>query len=505
MTYLSRQKIYSNQMRFFVKALAVCFALVMGFAVTANANESSIPKKPSHPTKKCNGCGSGVGVGIGIGIGVNTLIDQVNKNKKKPKKKKATTKKKPKKKKVTKKKKQKAKKKAVVAVAPVVPKYRNNHILGVFLSGVLDEIVGDVAADFGLEILGDSEIQLIDARVVKFRIRRRMSPLRALELANDPRVVSAQPNYLYQMAASSVVQYAINKMDINKAHEMNRGQGATIAVIDSGVRTSHPALSAAVIDQFDATGKRGRRDFSHGTGIASIIGARDGMIGIAPDAQILSAIVFAKDKKRGPSMAETFDILRSVDWAVGKNARILNMSFSGARDPAFHAVLTAAYQAGVISVAAAGNLGSKAPPAYPAAYPEVIAVTATDAKDRLYKHANTGEYVTVAAPGVDVLVARRKKSYGLMSGTSAATSYVSGALALLVNQRPEMDTDSAIDFLAATARDLGDKGRDSKFGFGLLNAYDVLTADAPEKPDYKYPSADVSPASVETGAVEQAQ
>lgn len=365
-----------------------------------------------------------------------------------------------------------------------------------------DEIINDVAADFGLQILGDAEIQLIDSRVVKFAIKRRMSALRALELANDPRVISAQPNYLYQLAAGAAVQYAIDKLDIQKAHEMNRGQGAIIAVIDSGVTTSHPALSAAVIDQFDATAKRGRKDYSHGTGITSIIGARKGMIGIAPDAQILSAIVFAKDKKRGPSVAETFDILRSVDWAVGKYARVLNMSFSGARDPAFHAVLSAAYKQGVISVAAAGNLGSKAPPAYPAAYPEVIAVTATDAKDRLYKHANRGEYVTVAAPGVDVMVARRKKSFGMMSGTSAATGYVSGALALLIHQQPQLDTESAIDYLAVTARDLGDKGRDSKFGFGLLNAYDVITADMLPKDPEQFPSADVSPASVETKAIE---
>ncbi|NNE21020.1 MAG: S8 family serine peptidase, partial [Rhizobiales bacterium] len=375
MTILPKSAFSCRHLQFLAGIMAVCFAASILAGAPASAN----------PNKKKSG---GFGGGVSITIDLNKLS-----KKKKATKKKATKKKRKKKKAV-------AKRKTPVTTRAIA-KYRSNHILGLFVTGTPDETIDQVAADFGLRRLADADIQLIDSRLVKFAMRRRMSALRALELANDPRVISAQPNYLYQMAASTIVQYAVAKLEIPKAHETARGQGTIIAVIDSGVRTKHPALANSVIEQFNAIGKRGFKDFSHGTGIASIIGARKGMISVAPGTQILSSIVFAKDKKRGPSIAESYDIIRGVDWAVSKQAQIINMSFTGARDPAFDEVLNAAHKAGVISVAAAGNLGSKAPPAYPAAYPQVIAVTATDAKDRLYKRANRGDYVTIAAPGVD--------------------------------------------------------------------------------------------------------
>ncbi|MDH3743100.1 MAG: S8 family serine peptidase [Hyphomicrobiales bacterium] len=472
MTILPKFENSCRQWQFIAGIMVVCFSvfILAGSSALANPNQNK---------------SSGFGGGVSITIDLNKL------NKKKKKKTKKAVKKKRKKKAAA-----KPRRKPVATGA--IAKYRSNHILGLFVTGTPDETIDQVAADYGLRRLADADIQLIDSRLVKFAMRRKMSALRALELANDPRVISAQPNYLYQMAASTIVQYAVTKLEIPKAHETARGQGTIIAVIDSGVRTKHPALANSVIEQFNAVGKRGFKDFSHGTGIASIIGARKGMVSVAPGAQILSSIVFAKDKKGGPSMAETYNVIRGVDWAVSKHAQIINMSFTGARDPAFDDVLNAAHKAGVISVAAAGNLGSKAPPAYPAAYPQVIAVTATDARDRLYKRANRGDYVTIAAPGVDVMVASRHKGFGLMSGTSAATGYVSGALALLAQRQPQLNTDTAVEHMAATARDLGKEGRDPKFGYGLLNISNVVSAELASQPPQKTIQGDVLPVKAQT-------
>ena len=185
MKILSAFDTVNRRCRIYASALVICFAAATYWASDVEANP------------KGNSGGGNGWVGIGVGVGVNTLINQ---SKKKKKKKKATKKTNKKKKKARKKTKKKTKKTAAKAAVPIVPKYRSKHILGVFLSGMPDEIINDVAADFGLQILGDAEIQLIDSRVVKFAIKRRMSALRALELANDPRVISAQPNYLYQLA-----------------------------------------------------------------------------------------------------------------------------------------------------------------------------------------------------------------------------------------------------------------------------------------------------------------
>ncbi|NNE23422.1 MAG: S8 family serine peptidase [Rhizobiales bacterium] len=469
MKMLFNPEISNSGRRIFACLVAVCFALAL------------LGKAPAFAGGGGGGGGGGDDHG-GFSSG-SSASKQKTKKKAAPAKRKAAP----------------AKRKAArTTTAPAnagISRYRPNHILALFVTGTTDQTIDDVAAEFGLARLADSQIRLIDGRLVKYAMKRRMTARRALELANDPRVISAQPNYLYRMAAGAPVQFAVKKLEIPRVHEIATGKGVIVAVIDSGIRTKHPAVAKSVIEQFNAVGKRGHKDFSHGTGVASIIAARAGMVGVAPNAQILSAIAFAKDKKRGPAVAETYDIVRSVDWAVSKQAQIINMSFTGARDPAIDDVLNAARKAGVIPVAAVGNLGAKAPPAYPAAYPQVIAVTATDARDRLYKRANRGAYVTVAAPGVDVLVARRTKSYGLMSGTSAATGYVTGALALLIEHRPQLDSETAVGQITATARDLGKQGRDRQFGHGLLNIYGVITSDVAAKTPEQKGQSELIPAS----------
>ena len=125
-------------------------------------------------------------------------------------------------------------------------------------------------------------------------------------------------------------------------------------------------------------------------------------------------------------------------------------------------------------VAAAGNDGPQAPEAYPAAYPEVIAVTATDVDDKSLAVANRGSYVAVAAPGVDIFVAAPNGGYDYSTGTSVAAAHVSGLAALLIERNPGLTPDAIRAILVRTARDLGPPGRDDEFGAGLVNAYEAL-------------------------------
>jgi subtilisin family serine protease len=144
-----------------------------------------------------------------------------------------------------------------------------------------------------------------------------------------------------------------------------------------------------------------------------------------------------------------------------------------------HEMLAAAHRNGMVLVAAAGNNGPQAPEAYPAAYPEVIAVTATDIDDKLFDGANQGRYVSVAAPGVDVLVAAPNGGYDFTTGTSVATAHVSGLAALLLERDPVLTPDAVRAILMRTARDLGPAGRDDQFGAGLVDAYEALLTLAP--------------------------
>ena len=111
------------------------------------------------------------------------------------------------------------------------------------------------------------------------------------------------------------------------------------------------------------------------------------------------------------------------------------MSFAGATDPAIGRSLQAAYEKGIVLVAAAGNAGAKSPPLYPAADPNVIAVSATDADDKLFEQSNRGRHIAVAAPGAQLLVAIPDGGYEVSSGTSYSAAEVSGIVALMLGAK----------------------------------------------------------------------
>lgn len=129
---------------------------------------------------------------------------------------------------------------------------------------------------------------------------------------------------------------------------------------------------------------------------------------------------------------------------------------------------------GLILIAAAGNAGAKSGPLYPAAYSDVIAVTATNADDGLFPGASRGKHIAVAAPGVDLLLPAPEAGYQMTTGTSFAAAEVSGIAALLLERKPDLGYDGVRKALTATARDLGPKGVDPQFGAGLVDAYRAI-------------------------------
>src|SRR4249920_822445 len=138
--------------------------------------------------------------------------------------------------------------------------------------------------------------------------------------------------------------------------------------------------------------------------------------------------------------------------------------------------MKSAHDKGVVLIAAAGNQGPSSPPLYPAADPNVIAVTATDAKDELLAQANQGAYVAVAAPGVDILEPAPNGGYQVTTGTSVAAAHVSGIAALLLDHDPTLNAAAIRDILTSSAKHHTPDGRDDQFGWGLVDPYRALTA-----------------------------
>jgi subtilisin family serine protease len=172
----------------------------------------------------------------------------------------------------------------------------------------------------------------------------------------------------------------------------------------------------------------------------------------------------------------TFNILKGLDWAAAQGARVVNMSFAGPADPRLKDALDQAYKKGMVLIAAAGNAGPKSPPMFPGADKSVIAVTATDPNDALFSGANRGDYVAVAAPGVDILAPAPDGAYQFTTGTSVASAEVSGIAALLIERNPALTPADVRRILMGTAKDLGPKGKDRDFGAGLVDAARAVAA-----------------------------
>jgi subtilisin family serine protease len=317
---------------------------------------------------------------------------------------------------------------------------------------------------------------------------RRSVPTVIRLLQAERSVLAVQPNYLYELqdqlaareqgnapvAEGDPGQYALAKLRLPQAHVLSKGESVLVAVIDSGVDTTHPELAGMIEDSFDALGS-GEKAHPHGTGVAGAIVAHVRLMGVAPRARILAVQAFSAKApfgaKDNTAEATTYSISKGIDWAMARGARVLNMSFAGPRDPSVEQRLAGARQRGLVLIAAAGNDGPKSPPLFPAAYPNVIAVTATDADDKLFSGANQGRHIAVAAPGVDILLPAPDTGYQVTTGTSFAAAEVSGIVALMLERKPDLGHDGVRKVLSATAHDLGPKGLDPQFGAGLVDAY----------------------------------
>jgi len=243
------------------------------------------------------------------------------------------------------------------------------------------------------------------------------------------------------------------------------GLSLRIGIIDSSIDQRHSAFSNSSITTQRFVDNDSPPN-AHGTAIASIIASNDPQaLGLAPSAKIYAAEVFDHNEQQG-EFASTVSLIKALSWLMTQDVSVINISLAGPSNRLLETALTRVRERGVLAIAAAGNGGPMAQPMYPAAYPEVVAVTATDDRGRAFRLANRGEYVDIAAPGVNIRHAQAGGGFAASSGTSYAVPFVTVAAARLLQSTVEPAL--MLDALYASARDIGAPGRDQIYGYGQL-------------------------------------
>ncbi|MFJ6667116.1 MULTISPECIES: type VII secretion-associated serine protease mycosin [unclassified Streptomyces] len=291
-------------------------------------------------------------------------------------------------------------------------------------------------------------------------------------------------------------QWALSALHLDQAWHTTRGQGVTVAVLDTGVQEDHPDLVGNVLPAKDMIGfgaRPGDRIWGrHGTAMAGIIaghghgpGASDGVMGVAPEAKILPVRVILEDSDPARAKARTTRgtaLADGIRWAADHGADVINLSLgddsaSAHPEPGEDEAVQYALKKGVVVVASAGNGGDKGDHvSYPAAYPGVLVATAVDRYGTRADFSTRRWYAALSAPGVDVVIADPDHKYYEGWGTSAASAYVSGVAALIKSAHPGLGPAQIKSLLEHTADDPPAGGRDDSRGYGAIDPVAALAA-----------------------------
>lgn len=284
------------------------------------------------------------------------------------------------------------------------------------------------------------------------------------------------------------VDWGLSANNIPQHWKDSQGEGINVAVLDTGIELTHPDLKDAIVDAKDFSGSMfGPLDKNgHGSHTSGTIGARKndiGVVGVAPQCKLLIGKVLGDDGSGSGQM-----VANGILWAITKKAHIISMSLgSPYNDPQIHNAIQQAIQAGIIVICAAGNDGVDNSVNYPGKY--TCAVSAYDKNFQLAEFSSRGPEVIVSAPGVDIISTflLSQGGYASLSGTSMATPFVAGVIALylamLLKQNAAFpNEDNVKTYLQNHSKDAGDAGFDPDYGWGLIDPDSILKIPAPDKP-----------------------
>ena len=263
--------------------------------------------------------------------------------------------------------------------------------------------------------------------------------------------------------------------------------GPRIGIVDTGIDQNHEDLRGKTVACAQSRGLGGllggsiqvgscTDDNDHGTHVAGTITANtNNSVGVAGVA-FNSPLVICRALGGPLGTGATSDVANCINWTAQNGAKVISMSLGGGDSSTLKAAVDNAWNGGngALLVAAAGNDGDSTQN-YPAAYPNVVSVAATDNRDQRASFSNANADVEIAAPGVNVLSVKRGGGYFTLSGTSMATPHVSGVAAILFGRFPTTNAAGIRTKLDAAVDDLGPAGRDASFGFGRVNLQKAAT------------------------------
>jgi len=385
---------------------------------------------------------------------------------------------------------------------PVIIHFRDRHGLETFVSQGSDNQLGS-------ELQSSQSIKINKVYKYQSAVAAEVSPQAMKALKNNPAVKEIFNDLPIQLEGQTL-PWGVDRIGAPAVQAAgNRGIGINVAILDSGIDKDHPDLRYAYGYDFSGSNDPDPEDYSgHGTHVAGTVAALDngvGVLGVAPEANLYILKIFGDDGSGYYS-----DAIEALEWcigtysdaATGNEINVISMSWGSAveyGDPGIEPWINQAYSLGILLVGAAGNYGNSEGTGdsviYPARYANMMAVAATDSSDVRAYWSATGPDLELSAPGVGVYSTYLNGGYYSASGTSMACPHVSGTAALVfaspVNPEYDLNSNGRWDNLEvrmvmqATATDLGEPGKDAKYGFGLV---DADSACMPPPPDTTPPT-----------------
>jgi subtilisin family serine protease len=346
-----------------------------------------------------------------------------------------------------------------------------------------DEVIARGLSPADLQILQDAGFRVLRAVTLAdgepwHRLRKpddmTMSEARAM-VRDTGSADAADFNHFYRPGnagpACSGAECPARQMIAWPADTSGCGGPVRIGMVDTGLNADHTVLKDARIHvhRIDPGNGLSPSDALHGTAVAALLVGKPGSRapGLVPQAELIAVDAFHKQAR--DERTDAFALVEALDYLSAQQVDIVNLSLAGPPNQALAQQIAKMARDEIVLVAAAGNGGPAAKPAFPAAYDQVIAVTAVDRREQVYRRANRGGHIDLAAPGVDVWTAASISGARTKTGTSFAAPFVTAAAALLLQADPDLTADEIRVLLQNGARDLGKTGRDEIFGHGLVS------------------------------------
>lgn len=354
-----------------------------------------------------------------------------------------------------------------------------DHAQGEIIGRGLDDSAVDRLTAAGYVILERAPLAASGQTILRLRIPRRLTlaEARAQVLSAAPRA-EIDFNHYYRpnvsddcVASRCLARNLIGWSPPREEDARSCSNGIRIGMIDTAINADHAALAGSRIEvERFAAERQPPSGMQHGTAIAALlVGSPLGRSpGLLPGAELIAVDTFHRRGRHG-DVSDAYSLVRALDYLDSRDIAIINLSLTGPANALLERTILRLAGKGVVLVAAAGNDGPRAKPAYPAAYPQVVAVTAVDRQKLPYRRAARGSHIDLAAPGVDVWIAASQKGERPRSGTSFAAPFVTAAIALARKAEGDGAKTAALSRLTDSAEDLGQPGHDDIFGWGLLN------------------------------------